>query len=744
MILSRSWVLRILGLWCALVALLATIKAFDAHGFDLTMQRSVAWYEIVAIIVPGFPLSSWAQRAGWFARLSASWACGIPLQLLGWWAAVSFDQTSLLWWIPLGLGVIATVVLHRPLIRSFKVPRYQLPWWTSPVLLASWLFVLLRFASVWRFNPGGDNAQFLMRDLYWHQAINAQARWQVPLTDPQALNETLNYHWFSNAHVGAIARATEIDLTWLTIIAWEPAAFAATLGLTLGVASYLTRGGAAGPLAVVFVVLPPAYLTNLAFQNNATDSFILLSPSHMFALPLTVAFVWAVVVVLRQPRIWRFAVAPALALLILVLPGAKISTLPTVVCGLLAAFVAALVIRRHRLITGVLCASVLLILAFSYPIFGGGGGGTEFSWLGSFRQTELWYNTRLELGGAPYDLIDDTLASVAALMMLNFLFALVGLAAFRPRDPFGWFYAGMVSSAIGVLLVSVHPGSSELYFPRGIQPLLATSTAAGLVLLWRRTGWQLRGRAVGALATAGLGVLTAVVFIDNQGPETVTLEFNLFHLRLVAGIILGFLLVWLLVGRRLASALVATALVFFSLGQPIYYSRFFDIRNIDGDFIGNILENRKYPSTSINPPELEAARWARDNLPRDAVLATNVHCAWIRNDPHCDARGFWVSAFTERQVLLGGWAYTNLGRSTQGVKGLNHVFGNYPDGALYRQNQQAFSNPTRTVLNILRERGVTHLFGVERAREMSGDIIDYCEPVFINERVVICSLETEP
>ncbi len=62
---------------------------------------------------------------------------------------------------------------------------------------------------------------------------------------------------------------------------------------------------------------------------------------------------------------------------------------------------------------------------------------------------------------------------------------------------------------------------------------------------------------------------------------------------------------------------------------------------------------------AIPAEAIAAARWLRDNSAPSDLVATNLHCLPQRGtSTACDARHFWVSAYSERHVLVEGWAYT--------------------------------------------------------------------------------------
>jgi hypothetical protein len=60
---------------------------------------------------------------------------------------------------------------------------------------------------------------------------------------------------------------------------------------------------------------------------------------------------------------------------------------------------------------------------------------------------------------------------------------------------------------------------------------------------------------------------------------------------------------------------------------------------------------------SFSSAQVQAARYIRDHATPDELVMTNRHCRG-RTFPGCDVRRFFVAAYTERGVLIEGWAYT--------------------------------------------------------------------------------------
>jgi len=108
---------------------------------------------------------------------------------------------------------------------------------------------------------------------------------------------------------------------------------------------------------------------------------------------------------------------------------------------------------------------------------------------------------------------------------------------------------------------------------------------------------------------------------------------------------------------------------------------------------------------------IDVARWLRDHSDPDDLVATNVHytcypghytcdprhyTCYPRLDNACDTRSYWVSAYSERRILVEGWG-------TSGTP--------FWDPSLLAANDMAFTDPSAAAVAKLRDAyGVHWLF----------------------------------
>ena len=145
------------------------------------------------------------------------------------------------------------------------------------------------------------------------------------------------------------------------------------------------------------------------------------------------------------------------------------------------------------------------------------------------------------------------------------------------------------------------------------------------------------------------------------------------------------------------------------------------------------------PST-VTSSEMRAARWLRDNSGTDDVVATNVYCIGKVTTNLCDARSFWVGAFTERRIFLEGWAYTAQAHEANGVGGRRYVNQPFHDPERFALNRRAFEDPTPERLTALKARGVVWLFADASAGPIAKDLSTLTDETYAEGPVKVLRL----
>jgi hypothetical protein len=90
-------------------------------------------------------------------------------------------------------------------------------------------------------------------------------------------------------------------------------------------------------------------------------------------------------------------------------------------------------------------------------------------------------------------------------------------------------------------------------------------------------------------------------------------------------------------------------------------------------------------------------------------VATDAHCRPGGRDGRCDARSFWVAAFTERRVLVEGWGYNARLQALGNAGGRRYTEWPFWDARKLAVNDAAFTAPTSAGLAALRRYGVRWL-----------------------------------
>lgn len=152
--------------------------------------------------------------------------------------------------------------------------------------------------------------------------------------------------------------------------------------------------------------------------------------------------------------------------------------------------------------------------------------------------------------------------------------------------------------------------------------------------------------------------------------------------------------------KRVLAAVVGTALVWGSVILTLS-------PQFEGPLSGGRPPVEPTDRFASSRDQVETALWLRDRSGLEEVVSTNRHCASPVGE-ECDARRFMVAAYTERAVLLEGWAYILSWRKGTPV-------GSDPrkpfwDRELQRLNDSFIRAPDGEAASELHERGVRWIF----------------------------------
>jgi hypothetical protein len=303
-------------------------------------------------------------------------------------------------------------------------------------------------------------------------------------------------------------------------------------------------------------------------------------------------------------------------------------------------------------------------------------------------------------------------------------------------EPVQWFLLGGTLAGLVFYLVVMQPGDGNQYFERAGFTFAVVLSAWGYAMVFDRARLTHREKiALGVFALV-LGVLLTAVQLRYAGPAqygvrpfeplTPLLKWSLG--LAVAGAIGAAL--WLSAGQQVAAfrgrgRLVALTAILV-VGTP---GLVMDMYKSEQSPNGGAYVNIPMPKSRI-----DAARWTRDHSSPHDVVATNVHCLVVLGDGRCDARSFWLSAYSERRVLIEGWGFAPrvaaLGSTTP-----------FWDQDLLRRNDDVFSAPTADNLRYLRDDHHVRWLVVDRVIGVeSAELRTLARLRYENERMAVYEL----
>ena len=119
----------------------------------------------------------------------------------------------------------------------------------------------------------------------------------------------------------------------------------------------------------------------------------------------------------------------------------------------------------------------------------------------------------------------------------------------------------------------------------------------------------------------------------------------------------------------------------------------------------------------VGQKAVSPGEWLRDHSDPDDLVATNSHCRLVYRG-NCDNRHFWISAYSERRVLIESWGYTVTALAALEHDKTFFYFIPYWRGDLLADNDRAFRAPSEETIGTLRNKyGVKWLFVDERFDE---------------------------
>ncbi len=709
----------LVGASAPVAALLFTAYSLHRSDVGFHIQAQYGVYALLGLALPGFVL--WRvlvapSRSTLLADVVGGVSLAYAAELAVYLCCAHLDHPGVAWaWPAIPLLASAHPRLRRRVWRRSERTEPTWMYWLLSALVS--YSVALVASSYWDAYPlRGPLTRSPSVDMTYHLSLIGALSRHIPTDIPSVAGQHLYYHWFFHADTAAARLATGIDpVILLTRLGPLLLTFVIIVGVAV-VVGRLTRSSLAGGVAAVVVCGASSAPYGFGPQAGLLTGYLFPSPTTTFAMAVLVAPTLMLVDGLTRteplPRTWWLAIALSLA----ALSGAKGSMLPVVLAGLVAVVLMELIVHRriHRRALGLLAIVVVWFELAQRLVYGGSAQGTSLKLFG-FGDLAA-HDLRLNAPGVSTPIGLGIAVTIVYLLALIPLWA--GIAGLFTRevwrDPRAHFLVGCSVAAAGAVVALDNSGFNEVYFLRIAPPLIVTGGVWGLaVLASRLPAASARRLAVAGAATGlGTGFLALLVFGTTLSTNAARLLLPPV-LVIVACLVIGSLLGWTLApvgtvgGRRLA-ILLATGSALAVLGVPGAVVAAVDIAT-DPQTLSDKAAPEPPRRFTIGPGGIQAARWLRDHSSTDALVATNVHCMY----PHtsiCDHRATWVSAYTERQSLLEGWAYTSRTAADAQKQGVAAAYATFWAPDVLHANDFAITHPSSESIERLRQLGVDWIF----------------------------------
>jgi len=729
----------------ALVVMAAVLLA--SHTAPLDILRYIG-YAVLSVIGPGMLVfRSLRRRPHTFVEdVAFGAAVGLVLELAGWAVFGALGLQGVVWLWPLLVYVPFAAVprLRRHwLVRDYP-SRPSLVWsWTVAGAISFFsLYLYVVFFSLNPIVPDTESTdQFL--DLAYQLSLAGEAKHHMPLDLPQVAGEPLHYHWFAFSHLAMGSLVGGIDLPVLTMRLMVLAICALTTLLLAVVAWRITgRPFAGAAAALLFAVVGEFDFVASGWPPFGTQVAFVIWPS------LSMTYSWVLLVALigaladRLPR-WDGdstidPIGPGawglVGLFALASSAAKASSLPVALSGLALAWVAVLVFRRRFpwAVTwlGIIVAGAqLFALAAIFAFERYGLSITALQPIKQFLPADDIARSPLKLA------VLHTAVWLAFLLHLQLRAAgIVPLMWLRRGrlTPVQWFLLGgaIAGPALNLLLKDY----AATWFTRAGFPFSIILSVWGFMLVFERARVSRRGTVALAIGSGAYALLLMVVAAVWALPRYPTYRvFAPVLPMLIFGAVLAVIATlvaaaWVPLRSRAewmrgrGGLVLLIGILLAGSGGLVLDARF--SWGVPG---GPYTEKALVPASQV-----VAARWVRDHSDPEDVIATNSHCVNAAHDCAA-ARSFWLSAYSERSVLIEGWAFAPRVQT--------NVTAPFWDQDLFQLNEDAFYAPTEQGLRQLHdERHVRFLVAVRRTERESPALAGLADLVYDNGGVAVYEL----
>lgn len=745
---GRWWGSALAGL----LPLAASSWLLLSHGVGVRDIVVFAAYLLLAVLGPGILVSRavLGRPPLLVAELGVGGVTGMVLTLPAWAIATASGTGEHLRFWPVVVYLVFAVT--PPLRRHWAFRRYpeRLGSLWAWVLSASVVVAGAPLRDAFAASVPLTGASQWPADLHWHLGLVELFARQVSPEDSQVAGHVLAYHWFANADMAAASLATGIDPGVLASRLWILPLIALTAAMLVAALREVGPQGTRGAVVAAVLVAAPAGLEVFTWLDVPWDPvFAPLSPSQNYSYPILLL---CVALVVRYLRGGGWGTLVPLGVLLVLSPGAKASSLPILLSGLLLATAVAVLRRgpwRRPALLAAITAAALVVGSLAIGAGGREGAGVRLlatlARLPAFQSSlGLEPGENLNEPGAwlPGGLDVPGMTSVIALLFLavvvKYAWILPGLSLLRGRgrevDLAAWvLFGGGLAGWLLMLLID-QAGLSQVYFMTAGMLLWALLAGWGTVVLFDRarlrhgiratTRWVLGGAVVGAAAVLAVAFVAEDVALRVLPPRDVVGPVDLADpaetaTALAAGvvpIVVALLLaagVLLAVRRSSRRGLVALGVVAGTVAGSLVLNPYLS---------GPARPTPPLTRWAVSPDELSAARWIADHAGPHDIVATNVHCISARADGICDARAFWVSSLSRRRTFIGAWAYLDVTGSLAARNGGPQAQQPFHDAGKFAVNQAMFEAPTQAVADVLAAEGVDWLYADRRRGRISPDL----------------------
>lgn len=757
---------RYLPLAASVALLLAALLATDTSVNNIARY---AGYVLWGVLLPGTLVFRSLRRTPntLVEDLALGAVTGLALELAAWavFMALGIQSAITLW--PLAVVIpFAAVPRLRRHWRPRGYTRVPLGWsWSVSGTVAIATAYLYRvYLERTPILPTGDQRIFV--DLPYQLSLAGNAKHDFPVTLPQVAGEPLHYHWFAFVHEAMTSMVGHIDLPVVQMRLMIPALCALTMVVIAVVAWRLTGRPWAGPVAGLLVFAIGEFnawpTSALAFGSPETSLMVWASVSMTYSQPLLFALIGAVGEGLRTAGSRTDAEAksgdakhsvPALGRGLYVLAGlfafassaAKATSLPVTLAGLALAGLVALLSTRRIPWTIVALGTVVgagqlfsTALIFHFQSY-----GLKPEPLINLRG--YWTDPQHVRSAASQAFV---IAAVWAAFLLNTQLRVVGMVPLLWRrrlrlEPVQWFLLGGAIGGPAIFLML--NGWNASYFTHAGLAFGALLSAWGYCEVFERAALPAGAKtslAIGSLAFVGLFAWA----VYHQAPDWLDSTQRTLGITLASKPGYFSLLPILTAGVTLAVATTVLGLLWWAASRALpALRRRGGVVLLTGALVAGaptLLMDLPTPTEGVAvwgslplPGKVDAARWIRDHSKPTDVLATNEHC-WSPDDyanpqevsapaDHCNNQAFTLSGYSERSVLIEGWAFAPRNMATQSTA--------FWDPALLDMNDAAVYHPTATVLDDLHnEHNVRYLVVNRRAGTESPLLKTFATNVYDN------------